>query len=126
MKLKLSILIGLLFAFSSQLISQTNSETIFVNGVCGMCEKRIESNCLNIKGVKMADWNRETGMLKIVFNEKKISLDSIRISIASIGHDTKLLTQDIESGWITAPDEVYEKLPMCCKYRDEEVVKNHP
>ena len=58
--------------------------------------------------------------------KKKISLDSIRISIASIGHDTKLLTSDIDSGWITAPDEVYEKLPMCCKYRDEEVVKNHP
>ena len=126
MKLKLSILMALLFTFSSQVISQTKSETIFVNGVCGMCEKRIESNCLNIKGVKMADWNRETGMLKIVFNEKKISLDSIRISIASIGHDTKLLTSDIDSGWITAPDEVYEKLPMCCKYRDEEVVKNHP
>ena len=74
----------------------------------------------------MADWNRETGMLKIVFNEKKISLDAIRISIASIGHDTKLLTSDIDSGWITAPDEVYEKLPMCCKYRDDEVKKNHP
>ena len=126
MKLKLSILIGLLFAFSSQLISQTNSETIFVNGVCGMCEKRIESNCLNIKGVKMADWNRENGTLKIVFNEKKISLDAISKSIASIGHDTKLITPDDHSGWITAPDEVYEKLPMCCKYRDEEVVKNHP
>ena len=126
MKLKSSILIGFLFTFSSQGISQTNSETIFVNGVCGMCEKRIESNCLNIKGVKMADWNRETGTLKIIFNEKKISLDAISRSIASIGHDTKLITSDVDSGWITAPDEVYEKLPMCCKYRDEEVVKNHP
>ena len=74
----------------------------------------------------MADWNRDTGTLKIVFNEKKISLDAISKSIASIGHDTKLITPDVDSGWITAPDEVYEKLPMCCKYRDEEVVKNHP
>ena len=126
MKLKLSILMGLLFAFYSQVISQTKSETVLVNGVCGMCEKRIESNCLNIKGVKMADWNRETGTLKIVFNEKKISLDAISKSIASIGHDTKLITPDVDSGWIIAQDEVYEKLPMCCKYRDEEVVKNHP
>ena len=126
MKLKLSILIGLLFAFYSQVISQTKSETILVNGVCGMCEKRIESNCLNIKVVKMPDWNRETGTLKIVFNEKKLSLDAISKSIASIGHDTKLITPDVDSGWITAPEEVYEKLPMCCKYRDEEVVKNHP
>lgn len=74
----------------------------------------------------MADWNRETGTLKIVFNEKKISLDAISKSIASIGHDTKLIAPDDDSGWITAPDEVYEKLPMCCKYRDEEVLKNHP
>ena len=74
----------------------------------------------------MADWNRETGTLKIVFNEKKISLDAISKSIASIGHDTKLITPDVDSGWITAPDEVYEKLPMCCKYRDEEFMKNHP
>ena len=96
MKLKLSILMGLLFAFYSQVISQTKSETILVNGVCGMCEKRIESNCLKIKGVKMADWSRETGTLKIVFNEKKISLDAISKSIESIGHDTKLITSDVD------------------------------
>ena len=74
----------------------------------------------------MGDWNREPRTLKIVFNEKKISLDAISKSIASIGHDIKLITSDVDSRWITAPDEVYEKLPMCCKYRDEEVVKNHP
>ena len=58
--------------------------------------------------------------------EKKISLEAISKSIVSIGHDTKLIAPDDDSGWITSPDEVYEKLPMCCKYRDEEVVKNHP
>ena len=97
-------------------ISQTKSEVIFVDGVCGMCEKRIESNCLATKGIKMADWNKENRMLKIIFNEKKISLDEIHKKVASIGHDTKLET---------APDEAYNKLDMCCKYRDEEVVKNH-
>jgi len=50
------------------------------------------------------------------FNEKKISLEEIHKKVASIGHDTKLET---------APDDAYDKLDMCCKYRDEEVVKNH-
>lgn len=97
-------------------ISQTKSEVIFVDGVCGMCEKRIESNCLATKGVKLADWNKESKMLKVIYNEKKISLDEIHKKIASIGHDTNLET---------ASEEAYNNLYMCCKYRDEEVVKNH-
>ena len=97
-------------------ISQTKSEVIFVDGVWGMCEKRIESNCLATKGVKLADWNKESKMLKVIYNEKKISLDEIHKKIASIGHDTNLET---------ASEEAYNNLYMCCKYRDEEVVKNH-
>ena len=48
--------------------------------------------------------------------EKKISLKEIHKHIASFGHDTKLEK---------APDQAYNSLEMCCKYRDEEVVKNH-
>jgi len=110
------ILTFLVLFFTVDSISQTKSEVIFVDGVCGMCEKRIESNCLATKGIKLADWNKENRMLKVIFNEKKISLEQIHKKIASIGHDTKLET---------APDEAYNKLYMCCKYRDEEVVKNH-
>lgn len=102
--------------FSSFSLSQTKSQMFFVDGVCGMCEKRIESNCLATKGIKMADWNKENRMLKVIYNEKKISLEQIHKKVASIGHDTKLET---------ATEEAYNKLDMCCKYRDEEVVKNH-
>ena len=66
-----------------------------------MCEKRIESNCLATKGIKLADWNKDNRMLKVIFNEKKISLEQIHKKIASIGHDTKLET---------APDESYNNL----------------
>ena len=55
-------------------------------------------------------------MLKVIYNEKKISLEQIHKKIASIGHDTKMET---------ANEEAYGMLDMCCKYRDEEVVKNH-
>ena len=106
----------LVLFFTTDSFSQTKSEVIFVNGVCGMCEKRIESNCLATKGIKLADWNKENRMLKIIYNEKKISLEEIHKKIAFIGHDTKLET---------ASEESYGKLDKCCKYRDEEVVKNH-
>ena len=114
--MKTKILLTIIVLFTTLGFSQTKSQIIFVDGVCGMCEKRIESNCLATKGIKMAEWNKENRMLKVIFNEKKISLEEIHKKIASIGHDTKLET---------APDEAYQKLDMCCKYRDEEVVKNH-
>ncbi len=114
--MKTNYLLVVMILFFSISFSQTKSQMIFVDGVCGMCEKRIESNCLATKGIKMADWNKENRMLKVIFNEKKISLDEIHKKVASIGHDTKLET---------ATDEAYNKLDMCCKYRDEEVVKNH-
>jgi len=110
------ILTLIVLFFNTDSFSQTKSEVIFVDGVCGMCEKRIESNCLATKGIKLADWNKENRMLKVIYNEKKISLEEIHKKIASIGHDTKLET---------ANDEAYSKLDMCCKYRDPEVVKNH-
>ena len=114
--MKTNNLLAVMILFFSISFSQTKSQMIFVDGVCGMCEKRIESNCLATKGIKMADWNKENRMLKVIFNEKKISLAEIHKKVASIGHDTKLET---------ASDEAYNKLDMCCKYRDEEVVKNH-
>ena len=114
--MKKNYLLVVMILFFSMSFSQTKSQMIFVDGVCGMCEKRIESNCLATKGIKMADWNKENRMLKVIFNEKKISLDEIHKKVASIGHDTKLET---------APDEAYNMLDMCCKYRDEEVLKNH-
>ena len=114
--MKTNYFLVVMILFFSVSFSQTKSQMIFVDGVCGMCEKRIESNCLATKGIKMADWNKENRMLKVIFNEKKISLDEIHKKVASIGHDTKLET---------APEEAYNKLDMCCKYRDEEVVKNH-
>ncbi|MEM1001140.1 MAG: heavy-metal-associated domain-containing protein [Bacteroidota bacterium] len=87
-----------------------------VDGVCGECKARIEKAALRTKGVKSAIWNIDTHELKLIYDERKTNLDSISKKIASVGHDTKLYT---------ASDEAYSKLDACCKYRDEEVVKNH-
>jgi len=114
--MKLRILLSLLFLFSFKSISQTKSTTIIVDGVCMMCENRIEKQAINIKGIKLADWNLENRTLKLVYNEKHISVDEIHKFLASIGHDTK---KEIAS------DEAYGLLDPCCKYRDLQVIKDH-
>ena len=90
--------------------TQKKTETVefHVNGVCGACKNRIEKAAL-IKGVKMATWDKSTGMLKVVFNNQKVTENDIHKSVAASGHDTEKET---------APTDVYQNLPACCAYRD--------
>ena len=114
--MKLNIFLSLMLLLSFKSISQTKSTVIIVDGVCMMCENRIEKQAIDKKGIKLADWNLETRTLKLVYNEKHISVDEIHKFIASIGHDTK---KEIAS------DEAYSLLDPCCKYRDLQVVRDH-
>lgn len=84
-----------------------------VEGVCGMCKSRIENSAL-VKGVKMAEWDKETHILKVVYNPKKISETEVHLAVIESGHDTEK---------IKASDEAYQKLPACCAFRDG--VENH-
>jgi mercuric ion binding protein len=79
-----------------------------VKGVCMMCKERIENAAL-IKGVKLTEWNKETNMLKVVFNPKKTSLETIHSAVAEAGHETEK---------VKANKEAYSKLPKCCAYND--------
>lgn len=88
--------------------SKIQETQLKVQGVCGMCEARIEE-AARIKGVKMADWDKKTKLLTIVFNPKKTSLKTVQQAVADAGHDTET---------IAAGKEHYQKLPGCCKYRD--------
>ncbi len=81
---------------------------IKVFGNCNMCKNRIEG-VLKIKEVKIAKWDKKSKMLRLAFDEKKITLDSLQKRIAAVGHDTEKFK---------APDDVYKKLPACCLYRD--------
>ena len=84
------------------------TEEFQVNGVCNMCKKRIEQAAL-IKGVKLAEWDKETQMLKIMYTPKKVAIDTVLQAVANAGHDTPS---------IKARDKVYTNLPDCCKYRN--------
>jgi len=87
-----------------------------VDGVCGMCKDRIEKAAIRTKGVKSAVWNVDTHELKLIYDERKTNIKTISKSIAAVGHDTKE---------IKATDKAYNSVHPCCKYRDDEVKKDH-
>ncbi len=101
------------YAFSQNKNTKT---TIEVDGVCFMCKHRIEKAAIKTKGVKTAVWNISTHKLELIYNQQKTDLKTIQSNIANSGHDTKL---------IKAKAENYNAIDPCCKYRDEQVVKNH-
>ncbi len=90
---------------------ESDTLSIWVNGLCGMCRTRIETAALKVRGVESADWDSETRILSITKDPDKFKEKKLHYSIASVGHDTRELL---------APDPVYDALPMCCKYRDFE------
>ena len=79
-----------------------------VAGVCKMCKKRIGDAAL-VKGVKLAEWNKDTQTLKVIFRTDRIKEDTIHDLVAKAGHDTEK---------VKASDENYKTLPDCCAYRD--------
>jgi len=110
----LFISIFLLITLNS--FSQTKSAKIVVDGVCMMCEERIEKKAIDVKGIKLADWNLDNRVLKVVYNEKKITINEIHEFLGSIGHDTEKKI---------ASNEAYSLLDPCCQYRDLQVIKDH-
>lgn len=89
--------------------SSASHAMLAVGGSCGMCKTRIEKTAKDIDGVSVAEWNQEKQELHLHFDAGKTSLKAISAAIAKAGHDTEL---------DTAPDDVYDALPGCCKYRN--------
>ncbi len=77
-----------------------------VNGVCEMCKNRIET-ALDVKGIRLADWNIRTKFCRVKFNSEVISENDIYKLISGVGHDTPIYK---------ASDEDYNNLYHCCHY----------
>lgn len=83
--------------------------TMLVRGNCEMCKDRIEAVAVSVEHVLTATWDSETETLTLRSDDDSFELDNVSKALAKAGHDTKKHV---------APDEVYAKLPACCKYRD--------
>ena len=125
MKKNVFIFIMLLVGFSIQsqeIKKNKNAKISFeVDGICGMCKKRIETAALKTKGVKFALWNVETHKLSLIMDERKTDVLTVQQNILAVGHDVFL-----EKGKkLIATAEAYSSVHPCCKYRDEEIILNH-
>lgn len=111
----LSLLAVFTLTLSASAQSNITETSVEVDGLCGMCKKRIE-NAAYIPGVKKVDWNKDTHQLALTFRNDKVSLKDIVASINDAGHDVK--------GAI-ATDEQYANIHGCCRYRDPKQRASH-
>jgi periplasmic mercuric ion binding protein len=107
MKTKALSLIGMFLTGTIMVFAQAKTEKFEVKGNCGMCESRIEKAAKSLEGVTSADWNQKTKILEVNYDVSKTSTAKIQQTVADTGHDTPMQK---------AKDEVYNKLPACCKY----------
>ena len=88
--------------------SDVKTESFKVDGNCGMCKKRIEQAAF-VKGVKRAEWDKETKMLNVIYRPSKTNTEAISKSIAKSGHNTEAVEASVKD---------YKSLPTCCQYKD--------
>lgn len=88
-------------------IKNSKTETVKIYGNCGMCKATIEK-AGNIKNVALIDWDKEAKMATITYNSKKTTQTDILKRIALAGYD---------SDQFLAPDNAYNGLMDCCKYK---------
>jgi cation transport ATPase len=107
-----SFIYAILFCFPILVLAQKeptkkDKALIEVLGNCEMCKSRIEKAAIEVKGVKYAAWDIQSGQLYLIYNGLKTNMDLIEKQVAASGHDTE---------HHNAPEEVYELLPACCQY----------
>ncbi len=116
-KILMAITLLLSFTACNAQIKNAKTESVNIYGNWGMCESAIEK-AGNIKNVAQVDWNKDTKMATLTYDQIKTNQDEILKRIALAGYD---------SDQFLAPDDVYAKLPNCCQYervKKSETVKS--
>ncbi len=116
MKTKILSLVAIFMLGAVAVFAGNKTEKFKVYGNCGMCENRIEKAAKAVDGVQSADWNKETKMMEVTFDDSKTDVHKVHMAIAKVGHDTEMHK---------ATEEAYNKLPSCCQY-DRSAEKAEP
>lgn len=105
---KILVTIALLLSFTATYaqIKNAKTETVKIYGNCDMCKNTIEK-AGNFKNIANVDWNVDTKMATLTYNESKTDKNEILKRIALSGYD---------SDSFLAPESVYSNLPGCCQY----------
>lgn len=119
--LVLCLFLGIPFFGQEKKLNKNAKISYKVDGICGMCKTRIETAALKTKGVKFALWSAESKQLKLIIDERKTNVKTTQKNILNVGHDVFTNDETIKK----APELAYNAVHPCCKYRDEEIVKDH-
>jgi hypothetical protein len=87
-------------------IKNAKVETVHIYGNCSICKSTIET-AANVKNVVEVEWNKDTKMAVLTYDEKQTNQVEILKRIGLAGYD---------SDKFLAPDNVYSKLETCCQY----------
>jgi len=99
------ILLAALMICTIGVFAKTITQEITVKGNCGECKEKIEA-ALDIPGISFAEWNKDTKILTIRYNDKKISEDQIHSTISNLGYATNKVAANAAS---------QAKLSKCCQ-----------
>lgn len=99
----------LLSGVSNAQIKNAKTESVKIYGNCGMCKTKIEK-AGNLKNIAKVDWDADTKMATLTYDDTKTNQDEILKRIALVGYDSEKFL---------APADVYSKLPGCCQYDRE-------
>ncbi len=75
-KIVMAITLLLSFTVSNAQIKNAKTETVKINGNCGMCETTIEK-AGSLKKIANVDWNKDTKMATLTYDAKKTNQDEI-------------------------------------------------
>ena len=107
--MKISILIVIAW-YAKTVYSQKSNKNdvveIITSAQCEICKERIEKALIYEPGVKDATLDLVTMIVKVTYKSDKIQLEEIKKVISKTGYDADDLT---------ANQEAYEKLPLCCR-----------
>ncbi len=112
-KIMMTIVLLLSVIISNAQLKNPKTETVKVFGNCGMCKSRIEK-AGNIKDVAIVEWNEDTKIASLTYDETKTTPDEILKRIALAGYDSEK---------VFASDKAYSNLPGCCQYDREAKVE---
>lgn len=90
----------------TETVNGETTSTFKVWGNCEMCKETIESS-LKVDGIIKADWNVDSKIMTVTYDNSKITLDQIQKNIASVGYDNEKYKGD---------DKAYNELAGCCQY----------
>ena len=80
------------------------------SAICSQCKDRIEQGMAFEKGIKDVNLDVDTKIATIKYSPSKTTPAEIRVAISRLGYDADSIPAD---------KTAYEKLPPCCKKKDD-------